>query len=605
MYLAHFAVSCGFLPFLFLVPLFFPAIFTVLLFSLIFYLSIADSETVIRLSDSEDEGPESEIPEKMRRPNDESDSISLDDDDDQQPSTSTEIPKRPLKTASYSPIGLKETITTFIIEDFQSVEILEDAGFKKLMKYLRPEMILPTSDDITNEILLQYGLERSELLRTLAEVSSISLAIENWTSFSDNTYATVKANFIDDKWQPQSYVLSTIRLNDELDLHTVKIKIAEVTRTWEIEQKIVSIIYDWYPLPASNETISSAAWGPAISDFVLKVQSLVDRKLQSIDNISMLVAKCVRVVAFFLHNNNADIYFHKYQRFLDLPCEPLIQATAGVTNSTYLMLERVLTQRRAIHSALSDTDVADFDEAGDLLISEFDWSMIKQVVSTLKPFQLAEIALHSRYPHVDSVAVVKPMVHTFCTNFLKSNANDLPSIRQMKEELRQDLWSTFSMYDNDHEMNQPDYFDIATFLDPRYKKQDYLSDKYGAIVVNFIGNEYFDDHEKTPAEESTSAQALRVLFPTNHSTGDNELIRYFKEPEIDKDLSPHQWWKLKARRYPTLSLYAKKHLCALSTAKSLLSSRNGGIRRKNLPPHLVDKIIFLNYNTKSSSEALF
>lgn len=557
------------------------------------------ADEIIRLddSDSDDDAPR----HKQLRPNTLDESIAL-DDDEQQPSTSSQAIRSSQQSsvnenADKSPL---EAFTMFVLEDLQSVSVVGDPGFVKLVNFLRPDLELPTSDDIINQILLLYGIERSNLLDTLAGVPTMSLAIERWTSFSANTYATIKANFINDDWEPESYVLSTVQLNDGNDIEILNNRIADVSSHWEIDTKIVSVVYDWCPLPTSSDTSSFTT----ITCFAEKLQKCIDRNFESNHEVWDLLDKCKRLVTFFLHNNNAEIYLHKYQQYLEISCDQLIQASDDEINSTYLMLDRLLEQKQAIYSVLADTDAVDGADVAELKLTDRDWLIVRELVNTLKPFQMVKFVLHRAKDHVASVAVVKPMIHSFCTNFLNAS-DETMAVRELKRCLRSDLWSEFHMYNSegdDNQMNAPDYFDIATFLDPRYKKQEYLTEAQHSVVDKYLRDVYFPKSEavaaKSTAVRSSSTRALQFLFPSKQTAKIHECDRYAREPELDKSLSPHKWWKLNERNYPTLSLIAKKHLCTYSTSKPIFTGRNAMLRRKNLPPHVIDKAIFLNHKLK-------
>lgn len=547
-------------------------------------------------SDSDDSGPR----HKVHRPSTQADSIAL-DDDEQQPSTSSQA-NRSSQHSSTSAAAAKDPVAAlamFVLEDLQSVSVVRDAGFVKLVKYLRPDFELPAPDDIVNEVLLLYGIERANLLDALGGVAAISLAIERWSSFSANAYATIKAAFINADWRPESYVLATVQLNDADDIDMLNNRIGDVTSNWEIDTKIVSVVYDWYPLAASRASASSTA----VSCFGQKLQRCIDRNFESEPEVREVVGKCKRLVAFFLHNNNAEIYLHKYQQYLEIACDQLIQASDDEMNSTYLMLDRLLEQKQAIYSVLADTDAVDGVDVAELRLTDRDWLIVRELVSTLKPFQLVKYVLH-RKDHVDSVAVVKPMVHTFCTNFLNAS-DETVAVRALKQRLRDDLWTAFNMYsgdEGDKPMLAPDYLDIAAYLDPRYKKQDYLTAAQQAIVCKYLRDVYFGkndgDGPKPTAQRSASMRALHFLFPAEQTAELHECDRYAREPELDKSLSPHNWWKLNERNYPTLSMIAKQYLCTHATAKSIFTGRNASLRRKNLPPHVIDKAIFLHHKLK-------
>lgn len=559
---------------------------------------IAEIITLDEISSDSDSDTEN-IPQHLKRKQPESITIS----DDATPSTSRQASQVDSQgeAATSSTDKILNTITNFIVEDLHTTSIVKDSGFKKLISTLKPDLVLPSQEDILNNILLLYGIERSNLLILLHSIDAISIAIERWTSFTDNTYATIKANFINSEWEPQSYVLATVQLGDTNSLGLLNDKVLEVLKNWEIENKVVSTVYDWYRPPADFiATRQYQSLGKKMCCFALKLQTAIDNSFNSIPEIKAIIEKCKQLVAYFLHNNNAEIYLHKYQNYLELSCDQLIQASSDEINSTYLMLDRLLNQKLAINSVLRDTDATDNTRAAELQLNDHEWLIIKEMVAALKPFQLAKVVLYRVKDHIDSVSVVKPMIHSFCTNFLSAN-NETTPVRLLKQRIREDLLAKFQLYVGQNEMTVPDYFDLATYLDPRYKKQEYMSNENRETIKKYIHDVYFAKNENTtvkPSKLSMSSKALSILFPSAPSETANECLRYHNEPEIDKNLSPHKWWKLHENKYPTLSTVAKRHLCTHSTSKSIFTSRNASLRRKNLSPQIVDKLIFLNHKLK-------
>lgn len=551
-------------------------------------------------SDSDTDSSD-DVPVRSRRNQTESIIIS----DGPTPSTSRQASQ--VESASQSEIAssstdkILNTITLFIVEDLHTTSIVKDSGFKKFVSTLKPDLVLPTQEDILNNILLMYGIERSNLLLLLHSIDAISIAIERWTSFTDNTYATIKANFINAKWEPQSYVLATVQLGDTNSYGLLNDKVFETLKNWEIENKVVSVVYDWYRPPA--DFVAPGQYhelGKKMCCFALKLQTAIDNSFNSIPEIKSIIDKCKQLVAYFLHNNVAEIYLHKYQNYLEISCDQLIQASSDEINSTYLMLDRLLSQKLAINSVLRDTDATDGTRATELQLSENEWTIIKEMVAVLKPFQLAKVVLYRVKDHIDSVSVVKPMIHSFCTNFLSPN-NETTPIRLLKQRIKEDLLTKFQLYVGENEMTAPDYFDLATYLDPRYKNQEYMNDDNRQTIKKYIHDVYFEKNENNtskPSKLSMSSKALSILFPSAPSETANECSRYHNEPEIDKNLSPHKWWRMNEKIYPILSTVAKRHLCTHSTSKSIFTSRNASLRRKNLSPQIVDKLIFLNHKLK-------
>lgn len=570
----------------------------------LFYISLRnkvqskddDITEIITLDADSDSDSDIFDPTPEKNPRRIDDSIAI--DDDATPSTS----RQASVTASSSKKDDENTlsmITNFIVDDLHTISIVKDSGFKKLIETLKPDLVLPTQEDIFNQILLLYGIERASLLNLLSSIDAISIAIERWTSFTDNIYATIKANFISAEWEPQSYVLATVQLGNANSLALLNDKVLEVLKNWEIENKVVSTVYDWYRPPADFISPGQEL-GKKMCCFALKLQTAIDNSFNSIPEINAIIEKCKQMVSYFLHNNNADIYLHKYQNYLQLSCEQLIQASSDEINSTFLMLDRLLNQKLAINSVLRDTDAIDPPKSTELQLNDAEWLIIKEVVDTLKPFQLAKVVLYRVKDHIDSVSVVKPMIHSFCTNFLSPN-NETKAVQLLKQRIREDILTKFQLYVGNDEMNAPDYFDLATYLDPRYKKQEYMTDINRETLRKYIHDVYFAKNENISTKSyrlSMSSKALSILFPSSSAETPSECQRYHNEPEIDKNLSPHNWWKLHERIYPTLSTIAKRHLCTHSTSKSIFTSRIATLRRKNLPPQIVDKLIFLNHKLK-------
>lgn len=131
-----------------------------------------------------------------------------------------------------------------------------------------------------------------------------------------------------------------------------------------------------------------------------------------------------------------------------------------------------------------------------------------------------------------------------------------------------------------------------------------MSDRNRETIRQYIHDVYFAKNESNGVNVKKTAisfKALSILFPSTSAQtpeNDDECTRYFKEPEINKTLSTHKWWKQHDRIYPVLSNIAKRHLCTHATSKSIFTSRNAALKRKNLTPQLVDKLIFLNHKLK-------
>lgn len=496
----------------------------------------------------------------------------------------------------------ENAFTSFILEDLHAVSILSDSGFKKLVRKLKPDCRLPTYDAVLNRIELLYGLEKADLSDKLHDIEHISISTERWKAAADASYVTIKANFIDADWMPQSFILTT----SPCSLQQSRIEqINEAIRDWDIVGKVVSVVIDKHDInwigTTENDTFHSSA---KVNCFARTLQWCIDYGLNSIKEIRELVTKCQKIVTFFQHSGPADIYLLKYQKSLEIPANQLIQSTPDDINSTYLMLDRLLSQRLAIEAVLADQDIISEEVKADLRLSEDQWTTIGKMVATLKPFQLAKEILFLDRASEAVTSIVKPVIFSICENFLTFNlTEDAAPIYALKKNIKDMLQRHFSLYAGTTEMAVPDFQDIATYLDPRYKRQDYLgTDKNRDIVRKHIRSICFPTTEppalSSPSLLNRSLKAINLLFPSRSlnslSTDTDEWSRYVSEPEINKNLSIHKWWKLNESIYPNIAKKAKLYLSTRATAKSLWSPRYMS-RRTLLPPQDIDKFIFLNH----------
>lgn len=527
------------------------------------------------------------------------------------------------KTFRISKQTMVENIASFVIEDLHSVSILNDSGFQKLMTSLHLHDILPDTESILANVDYLYGIEIAKLKDDLKLIGAISLSIEQWMNFCKDKYVTVRATYIDNEWAPRSNILATKRLCEPESTSILRI-LAETARSFEIEIKIVSIVCSGtVELEATTSTTPSTSrsnsFGTAIDCFVLKLQTCIEQCLDSVPEVQVILEKCKALVSCFLHNEQAFNFLKSYQKFLDAPRDSLVQYNRNEINSMFLMLERLAKQKLPINSVMADQDAVDANTAQNMTLSDKEWALVEEIVETLKPFQLAKLVIFPENEQEATVSLVKPLVDSLCKNFFTCKDQKATSIStKLKKTIKRSLLTTFKMSDTKTtEIKCTDYVDIATYLDPRYKNQDYLGARQKEVIRFDIKEKIFrnidtaDDVMLSPSSSAQmetdaddalppkrkTAKALNLLFPTvskRKAPSTSEWNLYLNVPEIDKNANIYEWWKQNERNYPELSKAAKSYLCTPAIVKVGSTSRNVQARRACLSPQYVDKLIFLN-----------
>lgn len=523
--------------------------------------------------------------------------IVLNDKNDLQPVASTSSIAQNMEENN----KFEDVFTAFILEDLHSVSVLNDCGLRKLIRALKPDCRLPTYDAVLNRVELLYGLEKADLLDRLHDVPYISISTERWKSASDALYVTIKANFIDADWTPQSFILNTSPCGAQKSQEQIN----DAIRSWDIDGKVVSVVYDVHDVNWIGTTEKDAFHSSTkVNCFAKTLQWCIEYGLNSIVEIRELIEQCKKMVTFFQHSVPADIYLLKYQKSLEIPPKQLIQSSTDDVNSVCLMLDRLQSQRLAIAAVLADEDILSNEVRNELRLSDANWVTITKIVETLKPFQSAKDILVLDRSSEAVMSIVKPVIFAICENFLKFNfAEDSAPIYELKKTIKESLQRHFSLYSDERKVTVPDFLDIATFLDPRYKSQEYLiNDKNRESVRQHIRSKCFPENEvastSAPSVLNRSLKAINLLFPTKAGTSTSvdidEWSRYVAEPEIKKNLPLHKWWKLNETIYPNIARTAKMYLCTRATAKSVWSPHHQ-TRRTLLPPQDIDKFIFLNH----------
>lgn len=116
---------------------------------------------------------------------------------------------KPLKINDERSQGIIRRIALMICKDLQPISILEDEGFKELVRYLEPRFKMVSRAYMSSTTLPQlYGEGKSKLELVIKDAEALSLTTDAWTSRATQNFVTVTMHCIFN-WELKSYVLST------------------------------------------------------------------------------------------------------------------------------------------------------------------------------------------------------------------------------------------------------------------------------------------------------------------------------------------------------------------------------------------------------------
>ncbi|KAK3866824.1 hypothetical protein Pcinc_027668 [Petrolisthes cinctipes] len=220
--------------------------------------------------------------------------------------------------------------------DLQPVSIVEDPGFKELVREL----------DHKYEIPSRRSLMRSKL-----------------PTLYQHTKELVKSA-LKDAVTPEK------KIGEQLK---------DIVTEWGLEGKIQAVVSD----SGANMLAGIRHAGFKQIPCLAHTLSLVVKDaLNGTSGLNEIVKKCSSICSFFHHSSKSSDKLKEIQRQLGLPEHKLIQSVDTRWNTTFYMLERLVEQQTAITTVLCL-----LGKKNSLCLNETELQIIKNCLLSLKPFE--------------------------------------------------------------------------------------------------------------------------------------------------------------------------------------------------------------------------
>lgn len=186
----------------------------------------------------------------------------------------------------------------------------------------------------------------------------------------------------------------------------------------------------------------------SVSCFLHKLQLVIKDSIRSRKAVSDVMTRARNIATRFNHSASACSLLESIQKDLGLPCHKMVQDVPTRWNSSYLMLERLYEQRRAISAIAPDI--------GLTILSNNEWNILGSMVSLLKPFEELTKRISSDRC---TIADVLPAV-AMLRRYLEKDDPFHSGVKALKSELLRSLNTRFSATEKD------DNFTFATINCP-------------------------------------------------------------------------------------------------------------------------------------------
>jgi hypothetical protein len=419
------------------------------------------------------------------------------------------------------------------------------------------------------------------------------------------------AHFLHDSVR-RKLVLSAMVLEEDHDGVYLARKLSEAITTWGLERRVHLGVRD------NGANMISALRIAGVQDMgcvAHTLQLVIHDALFIQTSVESLIKKARKIVTHFKHSEQACRKFGDCQKSCDLPEHKLLQDVETRWNSTYIMLERLVEQRRAVN-------LFSVEHGGIHTLSSAEWELAEHLVQVLQPFYEATVEISSDDA---CISVVVPLI-AMLRGKMQSTSDDR-GLLQMKAALRDAINRRFAY------VSTAPHVLAATLLDPRFKLAYFSSHESSVAKTEII--DFLRSIETTSAGDSmTEASNVqqtalvrrdaseitstssnlwdahdRLPIAEESDPGDGEqepvyerqLAAYLKEPRLPRSTNIYGYWH--CSNFPNVEPAAIKYLSAppTSVASEQLFSSAGQLysdRRSSLLGHNAEKLLFLAYNIR-------
>ncbi|KAF0045676.1 E3 SUMO-protein ligase ZBED1-like [Scophthalmus maximus] len=528
---------------------------------------------------------------------------------------------------------LTTAIINFICEGLYPVSLVEERTFKSLMSTVDPGYSPPSKSDLAAKMVSQtYCQIRDKVFSELAEVVNCGVTTDLWQSQTQNrTYISLSMHSVNynstSGFSMTNKCLKTFEVLDDNTAENITRAMYEAFVEWGITHKVsgattngsVDIIKACSLLDLSVEM-------PCLGHTINRA---MDEAFQ-LPRVNSFLGCCRKLVDHF--REPAMYLLREKQKQHGLTQCQLLTDRGRSWLATLVMLQRLKEQRVALTSTLAESSSSHHFNFGGA-----DWILLESLIEVLQPFKVvADMFTSCRYP---TISMVRPVLHMLLNTTLKIKEGDLKETSMTKEVIFKVLSSTYSQNSQiSQEISM--FLNIATFLDPRYKKLPFLSTQERSKVesnliedakailekqiseraclddLSLLSDEPPSKKWAPPGESSASSSTqvnpLAAIFcqsETDHGQEElhaqvvEELSNYKSQRVLGLNEDPLMWWTDHAALFPTLPKVLQKYWCVPATSvpcHRLFTSSGAFLcgKRNRIAPALVDQQVFLYENLR-------
>lgn len=543
-------------------------------------------------------------------------------------------------------------IGEMIALDDQPFSVVEDTGFKRLMQMAFPRYKMPSRTTFSRNVvpsLYRACKDRVKAQLAKAEGHTVHFTSDIWSSQSaQHAYLSLTAHW----WQlEEAELVGSHKGTAGYRWALLHAQVLDQNYTSaHILQAINRMVEGWL----SGVSAADVSRGFMVTDGGSNMKNAVrDGKFVDIHCLVHILHLAVRdalglgekggtstlrdlidmsrkITGHFNRSVKSRQLLREKQLEVGVPQQRLLQDVSIRWTSTYLMLERLVEQQKALY------EVAKTGEIGvQAPFSQSQWDILAQVVLVLKPFKDTSETLSAATATLSQVIPIVKLLGQKMASFLSQDGAGgeelklVPEVVGLVQRLQQQIIERLEP------LTWREEFMLATMCDPRVKGSVAL---YSASLSHWKQElvervckaqrqrSSQEGVEGEPPSETSSpsstvttpscstagqamwAQAVGAAVGNKGSTqpweldsAETSVAHYLDEPVEDPSSDPLTYWAHKGQVWPDLAKVAQQLLSCPPTSvpsKRVFSMTGDFLspNRSRLTPELVEQLVFLKVN---------
>lgn len=505
------------------------------------------------------------------------------------------------------------SVLYMIAVDCTPLSIVENDGFKQLMKTTVPLYNLPSRTTITRLMDAKYEALRAKVQLALQEVTSFTITCDNWTDVSNQSYMGITIHYATTDGGLKNGCLGVTPLYETHTAEYLSQTLLSVLDSFGLQQgnatavvsdngaNVKKAIYDSFGrskhLPCFAHVLSHLVPDALASESMAKVQKIITK----VRNIVVLVKRSVvasdELKRLQIRDEKTNSTALKFIR--DVPTR---------WNSTLYMLERFLALEEYVYPVTLCRNLPE-------MLTRDEIHILKNLCCLLKPIEnvIREIS-GDAYP---TSSLIIPLIHCLriaIESWEPKETEGSESVATISLDFKRKLLAAMNRRFQDQELNL--ILAISTILDPRFKKIHFENRLAASTAVMKIDNliKCNDDSGRPDAvpvatyqTQESNIWGFHDQFVANNigSISNNngslhlELQQYLHQPVISRCENPLKYWQILKPAFPSLYKLSNKFLSVVATSvpSERLFSRAGAIKvenRSRISGEHLNKLLFLS-----------